>query len=141
MEFNIEHVSILCRDMDASLEFYSRMFNAQIMFQRKMDDGKAITYLKIGNSMLELMYMGPASEPVDAREHYGVHHIGIKVSDFEKAYSRLRDNGAEFLGEPFSPIKGFKLLFLRDPNGAVIEIAYRDPKIMNESIKQRTVNW
>jgi len=141
MGFSIEHVAVRCRDMDASIEFYCRMFDAEIMFRRKMEGGKEITYISIGDTMLELMLMDPASEPVDALEHYGVHHIGIKVDDFKTVYAELKEKGAVFLGEPFSPNKGFQLVFLQDPNGAVIEIACRDPEIMQESIRKGVVNW
>ena len=141
MKFDIEHVAVRCREMDTSIDFYSKMFGAEIMFRRKMPEGKEITYLKIGDAILELMSMGPAAEPVDSRDHYGFHHFGIKVNDFETIYEDLRAKGAEFLGEPFSPTEGFRLLFLKDPNGTVIELASRDPNIMKKSMKKGIVNW
>jgi len=87
------------------------------------------------------MEMGPASEPVDPREHYGVHHIGIKVDDFESVYQDLEAKGADFIDEPFEPTPGIRLVFLREPNGAVIELAQRDPKVLEDAMAKGAVRW
>ena len=141
MSFSIEHIAIRCRDIDASVDYYSRMFGAKVILRRNLTNSRRIVFLRIGESMLELMHMGPASEPVDSREHYGVHHIGIKTDDFESAYQDLKAKGADFLGEPFEPTPGIRLAFLRDPNGAVIELAKRDPKVFQEALDKGTANW
>ncbi len=141
MPFSIEHVAIRCRDLEGTVEYYRRMFDAQILLRRQLAGSRRIVFLRMGDSMLELMDFGPGAEPVDSREHYGVHHIGIKTDDFDAAYRDLKGKGAEFLGEPFEPTPGIHLCFLRDPNGAVIELAQRDPKILEEAIKKGTVNW
>jgi catechol 2,3-dioxygenase-like lactoylglutathione lyase family enzyme len=141
MAFSIEHVSIRCRDLETSLDFFRRMFGAEVMLRRELDESRKIVYLRIGDSMLELMEMGPASEPVDPREHYGVHHIGIKVDDFESVYQDLEAKGADFIDEPFEPTPGIRLVFLREPNGAVIELAQRDPKVLEDAMAKGAVRW
>jgi catechol 2,3-dioxygenase-like lactoylglutathione lyase family enzyme len=141
MAFSIEHVTIRVRDMEASVDYYQRMFGGQVILRRNLAGGKKITFLRIGESMLELMALGPANEPVDSREHYGVHHIGIKTDNFEATYKDLKAKGAEFLGEPFEPTPGIHLVFMRDLNGAVIELAQRDPKVFQEAINKGEVNW
>ena len=95
MAFSIEHVTIRVRDMEASVDYYQRMFGGQVILRRNLAGGKKITFLRIGESMLELMALGPANEPVDSREHYGVHHIGIKTDNFEATYKDLKAKGAE----------------------------------------------
>jgi lactoylglutathione lyase len=141
MPFSIEHVTLRVRDLEASIDFYQRMFDARVILRRNLKDGKKIVFLKIGDTMLELMSFGPAMEPGDPRERYGVHHIGIQTDDFAGAYQRLKAQGAEFLGEPFYPTEGISLVFLRDPNGAVIELARREPKVFQAAIQKGTVDW
>ena len=123
------------------MDYFGRMFGAEVMLRRRLDESRKIVYLRIGDSMLELMQTGPASEPVDPREHYGVHHIGIKVDYFDSVYRDLRAKGADFLGEPFEPTPGIRLAFLREPNGAVIELAQRDPKVFQGAMAKGTVDW
>jgi len=141
MAFSIEHLSIRVRDMEASVDYYHRMFGAQVILRRNLSGGRKIAFLQIGDSMVELMAFGPANEPVDSREHYGVHHIGIKTDNFDATYKGLKAKGAEFLGEPFEPTPGIHLVFMRDLNGVVIELAQRDPKVFQDAIKQGSVNW
>ena len=141
MAFAIEHVSIRCRDIEASVDYFRQMFGAEVMLRRELNESRRIVYLRIGDTMLELMQMGRASEPVDPREHYGVHHIGIKVDDFESVYRDLQAKGADFLGEPFEPTPGIRLAFLREPNGAVIELAQRDPEVFQGAMAKGTVDW
>ena len=141
MTFSIEHAAVRCRDLEASVDFYCRMFGAKVLLRRNLADPRKIVFLRLADTMLELMYMGPAKEPVDSREHYGVHHIGIKTDDFEAAYRDLKAKGADFLGEPFDPTPGIRLVFLRDPNGTVIELAKRDPKVFQDAVRQGNVNW
>ena len=141
MSYSIEHVTIRCRDLEASIDYFQRMFDAEVILRRNLDESRKIVFLHLGESMLELMGMGPASEPVEPREHYGVHHIGIKVDDFESSYRDLKAKGADFLDEPFEPTPGIRLVFLREPNGAVIELAQRDPKVFQDALAKGTVNW
>ena len=141
MQYAIEHVSIRCRNMEESIGYYQRLFGAQVRLRRNLPNSEQIVYLQIGDTMLELMDFGPAADPVDPREHYGVYHIGIKTDDFDAAYRDLKAKGADFLGEPFEPTPGIRLVFLREPNGAVIELAMRDRKRFQEAIRQGTVTW
>jgi catechol 2,3-dioxygenase-like lactoylglutathione lyase family enzyme len=141
MQYAIEHVSIRCRDLEASIGYYQKMFEARVMLRRNLPNSKQIAYLQIGDTMLELMDFGPAAEPVDPRDHYGVTHLGIKTDDFDAAYRDLKAKGADFLGEPFEPAPGIRLVFLREPNGAILELAMRDPKSFQAAIDQGTVDW
>jgi predicted enzyme related to lactoylglutathione lyase len=117
------------------------MFDAKVILRRTPGEGRRIVFLRIGKSMLELMEMGSASEPVDPLTYYGVHHIGIKVEDFESAYRDLKAKGANFVGEPFEPTPGIRLAFLKEPNGAVIELVQRDPKVFQKALVKGDVNW
>ncbi len=141
MSYTIEHVSIRCRDLETSIEFFRRMFDAEVILRRIPGEGRKIVFLRIGDSMLELMEMGSASEPVDPLTYYGVHHFGIKVENFESAYRDLKAKGANFVGEPFEPTPGIRLAFLKEPNGAVIELVHRDPKVMERALAKGDVNW
>ena len=141
MNYTLEHATIRCRNLEESIQFYERMFQAQLLFRRNLPGGKTIVYLRLGDSMLELMDFGAAREAGDPRELYGIHHIGIKTLDFDASYRDLKAKGAEFLVEPFSPVAGIRLAFLKDPNGAVLEIAERDPQVFDAAAARGSVEW
>ena len=141
MPFAIEHVSIRCRNLEASIDYFRKMFDAEVILMRKPDESRRIAFLRIGDSILELMEMGLALEPAEPMKHFGFHHFGIKTDDFESTYKDLQAKGAEFLGKPFEPTPGIRLVFLREPNGAAIELVYRDPKVFQDAIAKGAVNW
>jgi hypothetical protein len=41
------------------------MFDAEVILRRKLDESRRIAFLRMGDTMLELMEMGPASEPAE----------------------------------------------------------------------------
>ncbi len=141
MPYTIEHVSIRCRDLESSIDFFRRMFDAKVILRRTPGEGRRIVFLRIGESMLELMEMGSPSEPADPLNHLGVHHIGIKAEDFEAAYKDLKAKGATFIGEPIEPTPGIRLAFLKEPNGAVIELVQRDSKVFQKALAKGDANW
>jgi len=141
MKYTIEHATIRCRNLEESIEFYRGIFQAQVLFRRNLPGGKTIVYLRLGDRMLELMDFGAARDLGDPREFYGVHHIGIKSSDFSASCQDLKAKGVPFLVEPFSPVPGIRLAFVKDPNGAVLEIAERDPKVFEAATQKASVDW
>ncbi len=141
MTYTIEHATIRCRSLEESIKYYQEMFQARMLFRRNLPGGKTIVYLRLGDSMLELMDFGAARDAGDPREFYGVHHIGIKTTDFEESCRDLKAKGVQFLVEPFSPVAGIRLAFVKDPNGAVLEIAERDSEVFDAAIRKASVNW
>ncbi len=141
MTYTIEHATIRCRNLEESIQFYQHTFQADVLFRRNLPGGKTIVYLRLGDSMLELMDFGVARDAGDPREFYGVHHIGIKTTDFETSCRDLKAKGVQFLVEPFSPVPGIRLAFVKDPNGAVLEIAERDPEVFDAAIRKASVDW
>jgi catechol 2,3-dioxygenase-like lactoylglutathione lyase family enzyme len=81
-----------------------------------------------GGAMLELM---PARDPGDdpknfARFQPGLRHLALRVSDFEKAYRQLKDQGVEFLFEQAdNAVGGGKIVSFRDPEGNELQIVQR----------------
>ncbi|HYH13539.1 MAG TPA: VOC family protein, partial [Thermomicrobiales bacterium] len=72
------------------------------------------------------MYLSPEDAgPVEqhAANSLGIRHIAFVVDDIDAAVARLRGGGAE----PFSEVQqfenGFKLCYIRGPEGMIIELA------------------
>jgi len=140
MKYVIEHVSIRCRKIEASIEYYQKMFGAQVMLRRNLPNSKQIVYLQIGDTMLELMDFGSAAEPIDPREHYGVTHIGIKTDDFDSAYRDLKSKGADFLGSPSNPRPASASFFKRAERGDP-RAGHAGSEKLSSGDRSGTVNW
>jgi catechol 2,3-dioxygenase-like lactoylglutathione lyase family enzyme len=127
----IDHPAIACRDVDRQVDWYCRRLGMKLI----ASDGKSPPGVLLGydsdasgGAMLELM---PARDPGDdpknfARFQPGLRHLALRVSDFEKAYRQLKDQGVEFLFEQAdNAVGGGKIVSFRDPEGNELQIVQR----------------
>ncbi len=120
-EFN--HIGINVRDLQKTMGFYARYFGAR--FQRGLYIPASHTiaaYMQIGDQMLE--FLSPLKP--DENTEYGIAHIAYIVDDLEKAATTLTGKGYRFHVMPKpAGSGGGTLAFLRDPNGANVELIQR----------------
>ena len=143
------HTCYTVRDMAASLAFYRDLLGFEIASERPevtaayfrtiigFPDARVYAVLlKIpGTShMLELLqYLHPAGTPQDLTPNNpGSSHVCYLVDDLDAMYEKLRAANVTFISSPTDldqgPNVGGKALYLRDPNGAVIELFQRAPQ-------------
>ena len=120
-EFN--HIGINVRDLQKTLAFYSRHFGAKIMRGLYIPASHTIAaYVQIGSQMVE--FLSPLT-PSDNTE-YGIAHISYMVDDIEEASRILIKKGYSFHVMPKrAGSGGGKIAFLKDPNGANVELIER----------------
>ncbi|MXP29286.1 VOC family protein [Porphyrobacter algicida] len=147
-----DHISFTVADLDAAIDFYSRVFGAQEMFRLgpldadeipKDDQGRDFmeTHIGIPGAKLTLVMMKltenlnlqfvqydkPADRKRERPRHcdLGGHHLGLRVDDVEMAARYLADNGCEvqqIIAIDDGPLAGKKNLYVRDPFGNSLEI-------------------
>jgi len=77
----------------------------------------------------------PVGPSYGAHFHHGVYRFAVAVDDVYEAYENLRDGGVatyppytfELPGTPIS--EGLTILFIRDPNGILVELVHRPRSI------------
>ena len=52
MSYSIGHLSIQCRDLETSVDYFRCMFAAEVILRRKLDESRRIAFLRMGDSML-----------------------------------------------------------------------------------------
>ncbi len=127
----IDHPAISCHDVNQQAEWYCR----HLGMKRIASNGKTPPSFLIGydggGAMIELMpARNPGPEPARSpRFQPGLRHLALRVSDFEEAYRRLKNLGAEFLFEPVEAVGGGKTVSFRDPEGNELQIVQRNEKL------------
>jgi catechol 2,3-dioxygenase-like lactoylglutathione lyase family enzyme len=134
------HLRINVTDLDASVAWYERLgFTAKVTARSVEADDAALSYASMVTEgdpsfSLELTQwedpkgVGTASSPA---YHRGLYRIALGVDDVQAAYEELSATAAEPLSVPeFVELPGTKLggvtvLFLRDPDGVVVELVGR----------------
>ena len=137
------HTSFSVIDMRTSLAFYCDLLGFEIISERAavtdsyfreiVGFSDAVVYavlLRIPGSdhLLELLqYKHPRGRPQDLRPNNpGSSHIAYVVDDLDLMYSQLKNAGVEFISSPVDldagPNSGGCALYMKDPNGIVIEL-------------------
>src|SRR6201987_3346674 len=142
----LDHFSFTVGELERSVSFYSRFgFEPHKRYASagpEVDEGTAtkdadmeIVWLKhpLGGPMLELIrYLNYPADRSALNSSVGAAHVCLATSDVAAAYEELRLGGAEFLSAPHEDAFGVRWVYLRDPDGNVVELL-QDPRGDNAS--------
>jgi lactoylglutathione lyase len=123
------HVSIPCRDLDASERFYREVFGIERI--PAFDFRFPVRYYRVGEQQLHLMQL-PAEQPPPNQ------HFAFDVDDFEATFVKLRDLGAfdsRTHGAPLYELPdGSVQLYARDPAGNLVEVDWPDVSTLDRDV-------
>jgi len=129
------HVGITVDDLDRAVDFYTETFDLDLLTEFSVGgdafaeavavDGAAaeFAHLDADGAIVELVAYDPAAESVADPElnRQGATHLGLAVDDVEAFYADLADD-VETLSPPRTTGSGTTILFVRDPEGNLIEV-------------------
>jgi len=113
----MDHVSLTVRDVDKSIEFYSKGLGLKLLRISVLNPSPGTVYknayLYSDNLLLEIITaeddaaqpQSPDSWQKTMRGSIGITHLGMRVRDLDAAISRLKAAGATMIGEPFEVAK------------------------------------
>ena len=123
------HTMIRVRDLDASLNFYTKLLGMKLLRKRDYPTGKfTLAFVGYGdegsNSVIELTHNWDQKEPYALGTAFG--HLAIAVPDVYKACEQLAVAGVK-VPRPAGPMAhgGSVIAFIEDPDGYRIELIER----------------
>ena len=131
-KFRLMHTMLRVRDLEKSLDFYTRLLDMRIL--RKMDfpEGRfTLVFVGYGpeedHAVLELTYNYDQADSYDLGSGYG--HIALGVRDIHGICAELEKAGAKILRPP-GPMKhgATHIAFVEDPDGYKIELIDLDTR-------------
>ena len=126
-EFRYDHVHLRSPDPEATVQFYERMFGAE-MIKSVQSDGRERVDMRLGGVMMFIAKVEgemPLSEkPVGS--YVGLDHLGLRVNQIDDVVAELKSKGAEFTIEPKTIRPGVRIAFMRGPQDVLIELLDRD---------------
>jgi methylmalonyl-CoA epimerase len=127
-EFQIDHLGIAVRSLDAALEFYEEQLGFPVGLREIVEQEKVhVAMLPAGGPRIELL---EATEPdseiakfIEKRGE-GLHHVAIKVPDLGATVERLKRNGARLLNDPRPGAGGHLYVFVHPSStgGVLLEL-------------------
>jgi len=130
------HVGITVADLDRAVDFYTETFGLDRLseFVRGRRRRLALrrspsrtrrpsSHTSTPTAIVELVAYDPTGESGDVPElnRPGATHLGLSVDDVEAFYADLADD-VETLSPPRTTESGTTILFVRDPEGNLIEV-------------------
>lgn len=134
-ETRAHHVGVTVVDLERAVEFYRDVLGLAVL-DRFTVSGEAFAtgvgvegataefvHLDADGARIELIEYDPEGERRTAADvnQPGATHVGLSVSDIDGFYEELPD-GVETLSEPRTTESGARILFIRDPEGNLVEI-------------------
>jgi catechol 2,3-dioxygenase-like lactoylglutathione lyase family enzyme len=126
---NLNHVSVVARDLRESVRFYEEVFGMQRVPTPNF--GFPVQWLRVGPLQLHL-FERPEEAPV-------YHHLGLTVDDFASVYRKTKALGIHdktTFGHHLYELPGKNVqLYLRDPAGNLVEVDWPDVTILPPDIR------
>ena len=125
----LNHVATLTTDMDLTVGFYERAFDAVVTFTMEAsDEHPYLKILDLGGGAALNVFEVPASDMIGDRRRQGgrgaIDHFALAVDSVDTLRlleQRLRDAGAQEVGE-VQRLGDEWSLFFRDPDGMELEV-------------------
>jgi catechol 2,3-dioxygenase-like lactoylglutathione lyase family enzyme len=137
MIHELNHAGIVVRNLDRSLAFYQSVLGARVVARNLIPSSQTdVVYVQIAGGLVELLHRRqPAPNEV-----FGITHIGFMTDDLDTDYHALVESGSEPLAAPKAAGTGIgRLAFLRDPNGARIELLQREVAFRTAPIEHAAI--
>jgi lactoylglutathione lyase len=121
------HVSVRTRDMDRSIDFYSRFFSLKLLRRLEIKQTNSeIAFLQdtAGKGCkLELTYMRDQKNFIQPDyEERLFDHLGFEVRDINRTLTAMRKENITVTDEPYKFNEKTTIAFIEDPDGTLIEL-------------------
>ena len=125
-EFKYLHTMIRVKDLDKSLDFYTRLLGMQELRKKDFPTGDfTLAFVgygdEVNNTVIELTHNWGQEEPYDLGNGFG--HLALGVKDIYATCEKLANEGV-LIPRPPGPMKhgGSVIAFIEDPDGYKIEL-------------------
>lgn len=119
----LEHVGIQVRDLDTTIEFYTKVLGLELLEkQDHVDPVIKLAFLGFSDSdetVIELISGYNPNLPTEGK----VHHIAFAVENLEDEIARIKEHEVTFVDEAITTLpSGARYVFFLGPDGEWIEL-------------------
>ncbi len=124
--YRLAHTMIRVRDLEKSLDFYTRILGMKVLRQKEYPEGKFTnTFVGYGpeesHPAIELTYNWDQETPYELGNGWG--HVALEVPDVYGTCEKLAEAGATITRPPGPMKHGTRIIaFVEDPDGYKVEL-------------------
>ena len=148
MTAEVHHVGITVGELDRSVDWYCTNFGLREIARNHLEGDLIsqqtdlpgteidVALLAGSNTIVELLcYGSPARLPNTLRTcDVGAAHVCIVVDDLAGTCRAMKERGVEFHAEPCSLIGAERMVYVRDPDGIMVELLQPTPEITTAAL-------
>lgn len=126
--FAVDHIGIATESLAAGLAFYQGLLGMRMTLRERVEHERVeVAMLDAGESRIELLEATDAESTIAkfvAKRGAGIHHVALRVSNFDGVVERLRTGGARLLNEPRIGAGGHRYVFIypASTGGVLLEL-------------------
>ena len=127
MSHRLQHCGLIVADLERSRLFYSGALGLEEV-PRPRNFVFEGAWFQVGDDQLHLLVEGETTsraggaDPGPSARVGLANHIALEVDDLEGSVVRLDEHGVALIGGPMPRGDGYDQVFIRDPDGYVIEL-------------------
>jgi len=124
----IDHLGIAVPSVDAALQFWTEQLGLPCLARETVQQERVnVAMLDCSGSRVELLEAADPESTIAkfiAKRGPGIHHIALRVADFNEALDRLKANGARLMSEPRQGAGGHTYVFVHPAStgGVLLEL-------------------
>ncbi|NQU12610.1 MAG: VOC family protein [Desulfobacteraceae bacterium] len=126
MSWSYDHVHLKASDLNETVDFYHKNFNAEQKFSREF---KGMTIIGMDINGMTLLISGAIEgenpKPGSADPQFGIIHFGLRCDNLEQKIAELKNNGVEFTMDLTDIDGSTKIAFIKAPDEVLIELLQR----------------
>jgi len=115
-----DHTHLTSPDPDKVIEFYTQVMGARVIKEIE-SAGRRMIDLDLGGIPVRVSSSTGADNAWKGLR-FGLHHLGLEVSNLDEVAADLKSKGVEFVVEPTQPQPGVKIAFIKGPDNVLFEL-------------------
>ncbi len=128
MRLSFDHAHLICKDLEAMVAYFEKMFGGAVVYREENFHGAPNAVVRVGEARLFLRGVRPGESIGENHPDavMGLDHFSFAVDDVHALSAELKEAGAEFIREPApAGMGGRTTAFVRGPEGVRIELSER----------------
>ena len=115
-----DHTHLTSPDPDKVIEFYTQVMGARVIKEIE-SAGRRMIDLDLGGIPVRVSSSTGADNAWKGLR-FGLHHLGLEVSNLDEVAADLKSKGVEFVVEPTQPQPGVKIALIKAPDNVLFEL-------------------
>ena len=129
VKYAVHHTHIVTANPSQVIDFYTRVMGGTLVREVDLADNRKAWDIDLSGLNLRVSDWTNACDTLkkqyieaQGRPNFGLHHLGITVSNLDEAYTELKANGAEFIVQPKIAGANSRVAFIIAPDNVLIEL-------------------